>query len=421
MNDEFYEERNLKVWEKCTFIFDTSVLMNLYTYPEGTYNEFISILDKEIPTRIWMPHQISLEFQKNRVHGAKRAAQNYENLKSTIASLRDDSKNLAQKIMDLNNTFFSSSNINSAIKWNFNEIDVILENMSGNLINPNHNNDKIKNKLNSLFEGKTGDNYSDSKLKEIYNEAKIRSIKRIRPGFEENEYSNLILWYQMLDYAKDEKSDIIFVTEDPCWWINSEKELIEPHPHILKEFSTIGHEFHIYSLMGFLSDSKKYLKVNVKSKTIKTDVIEELIDFSNKLKEGKSEEIETLPSNITLQDMIDNRLLGESALQKLINQKTTYEVLQDLINQNQISESALHQMIARTLLSESALQKIINQNTAYGTLQKLIDQKVIDESDLQKMITRTAMSENVLQKLIDQNTTTKNALEKALRKKNSGN
>ncbi|HEX3013651.1 MAG TPA: PIN-like domain-containing protein [Methanobacterium sp.] len=414
MKDEFYDELNLgKLWEKCTFIFDTSALMNLYTCPEGIYEKFINILENEIPNRIWMPCQINSEFQKNSVYGVKKAAENYEDLKGTITLLKKDSKNLAQKIRDLNRTFFSSWKIEGKVKENFNEIDAVLENMSESLRKPDY--DEIKNKINNLFEGKTGNNYPDSKLKEISNEAKIRNIKGIHPGFEENEYSNLILWYQMLDYAKEEKNSIIFVTENPDWWINSEKELIEPRPSLLKAFSDIEQEFHVYRLTDFLSDSKKYL--NIKSNAATTDVIEELIDFSKKLKERKDTKLENPPSDIALQEIIDNTLLGESALQKLINQSTAYKTLQKLIDQKVIDENDLNQMITRTLLSENELQKLINQNTAYGTLQKLIDQKVIDESDLQKMITRTIMSENVLQKLIDQNTTTKNALEETLRKR----
>ncbi|MEN6551922.1 MAG: PIN-like domain-containing protein [Methanobacterium sp.] len=408
MKDEFYDEPNLeKLWEKCTFVFDTSVLMNLYTCPEEIYSEFINILKNEISNRIWIPYQISSEFQRNSIHGVEKAAQNYEDLRNNITILKKDSKNLAQKIADLNHNFLSSSNIDIQVKENFNGIDAILENMSESLRKPDH--DEIRNKLNDLFEGKTGNNYSDPKLKEINNEAKIRKIKGIRPGFEENEYSNLISWYQMLDYAKGEKKDIIFVTENPGWWINPEKEQMEPHPALIKEFSSIEQKFYIYRFMSFLSDSKKYLNL--------TDVIEELTDFSNKLKRRKSTKLENPPSDIALQEIIDNTLLGENTLQKLINQSTAYKTLQKLIDQKVIDENDLHQMITRTLLSESTLQKIINQNTAYGTLQKLIDQKVIDESDLQKMITKTIMSENVLQKLIDQNTTTKNALEEALRKR----
>ena len=403
MNDEFYGKQDLeKLWKKCTFVFDTSILMNLYAYPQEIYHEFINILENEIPNRIWMPHQISSEFDMNSAQGIKRASQNYDYFKSSVTHLQEDSKNLAHQIMELNHTFFSGLKLDSTIQENFNGIDAILEDMSASF--KENSSSKIKNRVNTLFDGKIGNNYPDSKLKKINNESKIRSIKGIHE-FEENGYSNLISWHQMLDYAKREKIDIIFVTENPGWWTNPKKELIEPHPSLLNEFSVIGQEFYVYRFMNFLSDSKKYL----------ADITKEPTNFSNKLKERKK--LEKAPSDIALQEIIDNTLLGESELQKLINQSTAYKTLQKLIDQKVIDENDLNHMITRTLLSESTLQKIINQNTAYGTLQKLIDQKVIDESDLQKIITRTIMSENVLQKLINQNTTTKNALEEALKKR----
>ena len=413
MKKEVNNEPNLKgLWEECTFIFDSSILMDLYAYPE-IYNEFIYILE-EIHNRIWIPYQTGLEFHKISYNYIKIASENYKGLKSSISDLRDDSRNLAQKIMDLNYDSFKSLKIDASINKSFLEIDTILENMSKSLRNPNH--DEIITKLNSIFNGKTGPNYPDSRLKEIYSKAKIKNIKKNSPLSQEREYSKLISWYQILDYANKEKKDIIFVTENPDWGTKTKEGLIEPRPFLLKEFSSTGQEFYIYSLTDFLRGSKNYLNIDIMS-TASTAVIEELTDFSNKLKERKNKEIEALSSDIALREMIDNTLLSESELQRLINQSTAYKSLQKLIDQKIIDESDLQKMITSTLLGESALQKVINQNTSYGALQKLIDQKIIDENDLQKMITRTIMSENVLQKLIDQNSTTKNTLEELLKKK----
>ncbi len=392
MKDEFNDESDLEgLWKKCTFVFDSAILMNLYIYPEEIYEEFINILENEIPNRIWMPHQISSEFEINSVHSMKKAAQHYKNFKSSVTLLQNDSKNLARNIKELNHTFFSSLKIDNTIQENFNEIDSILDGMSLSFKNSSDN--RIKDKINALFNGKIGDNYPDSKLKKINNESKIRIIKGIHQGFEENGYSNLISWHQMLDYAKREKKDVVFITENPGWWTNQKKEVIEPHPSLTKEFSLIGQKFYICKFMDFLSNSKKYLNVSY---------INEEVDFSGKLKELESTKLESITSDIALQEIIDNTLLGESALQKLINQSTAYRTLKKLVDQKVIEESDLQQMISQKLIGESSLQKIINQNTAYGTLQKLIDQKFIDESDLQRMITRTIMSESILQKLIDQ-------------------
>lgn len=414
---EFYDEPDLgKLWENCTFVFDTSILINLYTYPKEIYSEFMNILENKIPNRIWIPYQIGLEFHKNRIHGVKKAVKTYNDLKSTITDLKDDSKNLTRKIIELND-MVSSAEIDSTIAEPFNEINTILDDITKSLgKKPDYHDDKIRDKLNNLFDENIGANYPDSRLKEIYKEGKIRSANKTPPGFEDNEYSDLILWNQILDYAKEEGTNIIFVTEETKnWWIKHGKELIEPHPSLFKEFSAIGQEFYIYRLSGFLRGSKKYLNANVKSKTIKTvKEIEEFHDLTDELKELKklkNTKINSL-SDSALQKMIDQTMMGENTLQKLINPNTTREDLQKLIDQNTISESALQKMINQTLLGESALQKLINQNTLEESdLQTLIVQK-ISENALQKMINQTIMGENVLQKLIDENT-----LEKTLSQK----
>ena len=212
---EFYDKPDFgKLWDRCTFVFDTSVLIALYTYPKEIYDEFTNILENKIPNRIWIPYQIGLEFHKNRVNGVNKAIKNYDGLKSTIINLKSDSKNLSGKIIELNDTISSDLGRNSSIKELFNEIDIVLNNMAKNLgKKPDYHDDQIRDKLNILFDGKTGNNYPASRLKEIYKEGKIRSANKIPPGFEDNEYRDLILWYQILDYAKEEEKSIIFVTE----------------------------------------------------------------------------------------------------------------------------------------------------------------------------------------------------------------
>ena len=58
--DEFSD-----LWKNCVFILDTNVLLNLYRYSEESRNDFIKVLHK-IETRLWIPHQVALEFQENR-------------------------------------------------------------------------------------------------------------------------------------------------------------------------------------------------------------------------------------------------------------------------------------------------------------------------------------------------------------------
>jgi hypothetical protein len=54
-------------WREAHFVFDTNVLLNLYRYRAGTRDELLKILD-ELRERIWIPHHVALEFQRNRLY-----------------------------------------------------------------------------------------------------------------------------------------------------------------------------------------------------------------------------------------------------------------------------------------------------------------------------------------------------------------
>ena len=63
----FYTPEQYKdIWENALFVFDTNTLLNLYRYQEETRNEFLQVLNK-ISNRIWIPHHVALEFQRNRL------------------------------------------------------------------------------------------------------------------------------------------------------------------------------------------------------------------------------------------------------------------------------------------------------------------------------------------------------------------
>ena len=54
-----------ELWNDCIFILDTNVLLNLYRYDEATRNDFLVTLEY-VKDRLWIPHQVALEYQENR-------------------------------------------------------------------------------------------------------------------------------------------------------------------------------------------------------------------------------------------------------------------------------------------------------------------------------------------------------------------
>src|SRR5580658_3532495 len=54
-----------ELWNNCFFAFDSSVLLNLYRFPMGASSDFLKVLG-HLKDRLWLPHQVALEFQRNR-------------------------------------------------------------------------------------------------------------------------------------------------------------------------------------------------------------------------------------------------------------------------------------------------------------------------------------------------------------------
>ena len=80
-------------WENGTFVFDANVLLNLYRYSESTRKDFISVL-KKLKEKLFLPHQVGLEFHSNRLNVIRGLEQSYKALEDVIdgnyeKSLRD--------------------------------------------------------------------------------------------------------------------------------------------------------------------------------------------------------------------------------------------------------------------------------------------------------------------------------------------
>ncbi|MGJ0300874.1 PIN-like domain-containing protein [Aliarcobacter cryaerophilus] len=68
MFEGFYEttDKELKdIWKESStlFVFDTNVLLNLYSYAEKTRNDFFNLIKKSIISNIWIPYHVGLEYQ----------------------------------------------------------------------------------------------------------------------------------------------------------------------------------------------------------------------------------------------------------------------------------------------------------------------------------------------------------------------
>lgn len=87
----------------------------------------------------------------------------------------------------------------------------------------------------------------------------------------------MVLWFQIIDKAKEEKRPIIFVTDDTKedWWEEIMGKTIGPRPELMQEFfSKTGKFFYMYKSDIFMTRAGDYLEQEVDQKTV--DEIREL-------------------------------------------------------------------------------------------------------------------------------------------------
>lgn len=243
------QEKN-DLWGTATFVFDTNVFLNLYRYSNNTRNQLIESFEW-LKKRIWMPYQVASEFCKDRYNVIDEANRRFDNISAEADKLADSWKTelrLDQNDLDI-------KELSKYLKeWIFKKRD-------SNYLTFNVTDDEVFYRLLDLFDGKVGKPFSGEEKLKIEQEGEKRYAGKIPPGYKdskkvENRFGDLLVWKEIIGYAKSKKVDIIFVTHDQKedWWNIINGKTIGPRIELRKEFyEETGRIFHMYTMSTFLS------------------------------------------------------------------------------------------------------------------------------------------------------------------------
>jgi predicted nucleic acid-binding protein len=406
------------LWENATFVFDTNFLLDLYRVSPSTVEDFFKILEY-LQNRIWLPYQVADEFFRRREEIIDSEAASFEKALSAL----DKWKSEQHKFNSLRGTLKQTGRIIAS------EVDDILEKEKNknyfdaveelekafrekinNLANAHFSfdvdNDRILERLLSMFDSKVGNPYDKQSLQSLYKEAEDRFKKLQPPGFidvkdkeDERKYGDFILWKQILDFAKTESLPIVFVTGEkkPDWWIKENGIIVAPHIELRREFNEyVKQPFWMYQTQDFLEIAKNKLKVEIDPISIEeTNAIADADLSDEEENEAIKEAIEQLIEQTKPQ-------LSISEMAKLIEQTkplySTSEMAKKLIEQTKPLYSTLE--MAKKLIEQTKPQ--------FSTLEmaKLIEQTKpqFSPSEMAKLIeqTKPQFSPSEMAKLIEQ-------------------
>ena len=289
------ENKFREYWQSATFVLDANILLNMYRYPEEARKQLLSVL-QNIETRIWVPHQAALEFQRNRVsviaEQKKRFSDVRKVLESSRTGMRSELENLQLK---KRHSSIQPDELITVLDEQISSFLSKLEELEASQLSV-ADHDPIRENLDQLLKGKVGEPFSQDEISKIYQEGEARFKHEKPPGYKDQKketenksdifsyagvtyqrkYGDLVLWKQIIGKAKkDSIHSLIFLTDDEkedWWWITESqgKKKIGPRPELVDEISREAKTnfFYMYNSEQFLKYSKDYLNTQVTDESI---------------------------------------------------------------------------------------------------------------------------------------------------------
>ena len=261
-------------FKSCIFCFDTNVLLNIYRYTSDSRDNLIKVLQHStIKDRIWIPHRVGFEYHRRRTD----VLLGQVDLTAKAEGIVDAAINSLEKLCRTD--MFAVNVLIDPIKTELEAVKAKLHSKKGakpDLLEG----DQVFNALTELFEGKVGKPYEAEQENEVYKKGKGRYDARVPPGYEDrsnspnetDQYGDLVIWFQLIDHAKDQNRPVILVTDDgkEDWWREVRGERLGPRVELIEEFAkaTNGNWFYMYSTEQFLKHAKEHLEAPVTSQAI---------------------------------------------------------------------------------------------------------------------------------------------------------
>ncbi|XYH99461.1 PIN domain-containing protein [Sorangium sp. So ce1128] len=250
------------LWSEGMFVFDTNMLLNVYRYSAKARKEFLNILSSpEVAPRIWIPYQVALEYHRNLDEVRYEQVRKCIDIKQQVekwgqSSRAGDHKTRAEQLSTLVNQFVEEADKD----YRHPDREALIERIA------------------ELFEGKVGPEWDQERLKKLYKQGEDRYKDEIPPGFKDRQqkkgddkYGDLVIWFQIIEEAKQRKKPVIFVIDDrkEDWWLDIGGKTVGPLPALRNEIDREASVlFHMYSGDVFVKRAGEMLNLQVQDETV---------------------------------------------------------------------------------------------------------------------------------------------------------
>lgn len=231
--------------KKTIIIFDTSFWLDIYRNLPDTIKTITSKLNKEdFLNKIYIPSFVSKEFDKNK----HKLISEHKALNLKVReALTDAIKNGKNAILGAIQTQKNRYKIeNNSVENNINQLLTEIEKNGKSFLSDSDSENSSYLSVEKLFNDLKSKNYIDELTKndilDLFINGESRFKQKMPPGFMDTDkdkkggfaYGDLIIWKEIICFAKKHKKDILFVTND------TKKDWFENdmfHPKLIEEFN----------------------------------------------------------------------------------------------------------------------------------------------------------------------------------------
>lgn len=264
------EEEFDQIWSHGLIVPDTGVLLDLHRYSVATRDVLLDILDA-FRDRLWVPHQVALEYERNRLDVVDQQWRAYDDLirsaeaaRKTIANLQ---KSLRQHlVLSFDEVFGIATEYETRMRA---YVDAQRQNHPQGKPSPNvWMRDGTRERLGEIVAGRVGTPPTADELSELYLEADDRYERKIPPGYADADkpaprrYGDFLVWSEAVARAAAEGRPLIIVTSDEKvdWWWERDGMTVGPHHELVAEFyRRTGRSYFQYVVPRFIEYASKFL------------------------------------------------------------------------------------------------------------------------------------------------------------------
>jgi PIN like domain len=256
---------------------DTNVLLNLYRFQSEARDQLFGALEK-LGDRLWIPHQVGLEFHRNRISVIAEQEQYLAQMHFDLEASYED---LRKKVLAFGGRIALGKDRVDELEHEMGRMlgrldDAVTAAEKANEIHlADRDSDSVLARLEALFEGRVGGAMEPKELEEAKREAKRRADAGIPPGYKDKSKpdptGDYLVWRQLMTGAKERGLPVVFVTDDKKedWYRRVHGLTIGARYELREEMmSEAGVPSIIMTTGTFLHHAEKHLNAEVSDETI---------------------------------------------------------------------------------------------------------------------------------------------------------